>query len=567
MQKQLIECVPNFSEGRDLRVIRQITDAIEQTEGLKLISVEPGAATHRTVVTFVGEPEAVVTAAFNAIATAARLIDMRKHQGAHPRFGATDVCPLVPVANISMDEVAHYARQLGERVGRELEIPVYCYEFAAREDKRRHLENCRQGEYEGLRDKLSHPAWRPDYGPSQFTEKVARTGATAIGARNFLVAINFNLNTRSVRRANAVAFDVREKGRLKRQGGTLTGDVLKDADGHDIWEPGVLPKTKAIGWYIDELELAQVSMNINDITVTPVHVAYDAVFEKARRRGLHVTGSEIVGVVPKSVLIEAGRHYLHKQQRSTGVSEKEIMQIAIKSMGLDDLGPFDPHQKVIEYLIADPNPARLVDLSLADFTYQTASESPAPGGGSVSAAMGAMGAALGTMVANLSAHKRGWDHRWKEFSDYAEQGIALQQRLLQLVDEDTHAFNQIKQAFLLPKGTAEEKSTRRAAIQAALQYAIEVPFETMQVALKSMQIIKAMADFGLASSVSDAGVGALAARGAVLGAFMNVKINAADLQDAAYVQNILSQGSAIEAQAIELEREICALVERRIRAT
>lgn len=559
--KKLIECVPNFSEGRDMTIIKQITDVIESVEGVRLIDVDPGKATNRTVVTFVGTPDEVCEAAFRAAKKASELIDMSRHQGAHPRFGATDVCPLVPVANITMDEVVIYARALAKRIGEELHYPVYCYEFAATEEKRRNLANCRSGEYEGLPNKLKDSEWKPDFGPSTF---VPRTGATAVGARNFLVAYNVNLNTTSTRRANAIAFDIREKGRPVRVGNPVTGKIALDDKGNEVWTPGSLKACKAIGWFIEEYGIAQVSINLTDITITPMHVAFEEAQNRASDRGLRVTGSELVGVVPLSAMLDAGRYFLRKQQRSTGISDREIIKIAVKSMGLDELYPFDPDKKIIEYILTDKSKKKLVDLSLEAFAIETASESPAPGGGSISASMGAFGAALATMVANLSAHKPGWDERWEEFADWAEQGKTYMDQLIKLVDEDTNAFNRIMDAFGLPKGTNEEKELRNKAIQDATLYAIEIPFKVMQLCYESMGVIKAMAEIGNPNSVTDAGVGALAARSGVMGAFLNVKINSAGLKNKDLVEKFISEGNGIVTKAIELEREILQIVEKKI---
>lgn len=562
--KKLIECVPNFSEGRDMGIIRQITSEIENVEGVRLLDVDPGQATNRTVVTFVGEPEPVIEAAFRAIRKAAELIDMRKHKGAHPRFGATDVCPLVPVANITMEETIEYAHKLGERVGRELGIPVYCYENAAFTPERRNLAHVRAGEYEGLAEKLSKPEWKPDFGPAEFN---ATAGATAVGARDFLIAVNFNLNTTSTRRANAVAFDVREKGRPLREGNPVTGKIKKDEKGNEIWIPGTLKGTKAIGWFIDEYGIAQVSMNITNISQTPLHVAFEEVSEKARLRGLRVTGTEIVGLVPARAILEAGRYFLRKQQRSLGVPDSELIKIAVKSMGLDDLKPFKPEEKIIEYMLAAEEKQKLlVDLSAKGFAYETASESPAPGGGSISAYAGALGAALGTMVANLSAHKPGWDEEWESFSDWAEKGHHLMEELLQLVDEDTRAFNKIMDAFGLPKATEEEKAARKKAIQEATLYATLTPLQTMEKSFEAFEIIRAMAEKSNPNSVSDAGVGALCARTAVMGAYLNVKINAAGLEDKALANSLISKGAEIEQKAIQAEKEILEIVNAKINA-
>lgn len=565
MAKRIVECVPNFSEGRDKRVIGEITAAIESVEGVKLLDVDPGEATHRTVVTFVGEPEAVVEAAFRGVKRAAELIDMRRHHGAHPRMGATDVLPLIPVSGITLEECADLARTLARRIADELAVPTYCYEAAAFTPERRNLAVCRQGEYEALPEKLAHAASAPDFGTRPYDEGVARTGATAVGARDFLVAVNFNLNTTSTRRANAIAFDVREKGRPVREGNPITGKIVKDADGNPVMRPGTLPGTKAIGWYIEEYGIAQVSMNITDIARTPLHVAFDEVCRKADERGVRVTGTEIVGLVPKRALVEAGRYFLHKQRRSTGISEEEIVRMAVKSMGLDDLKPFVAEEKVIEYLLeAEDKKKRLVDMTCKAFAEETASESPAPGGGSISAYMGALGAALGAMVANLSSHKAGWDDRWREFSDRAEQGQRLMAELLHLVDEDTEAFNRIMNVFAMPKSTDEERAARSAALERATLYATEVPLRTMKAALGVFDLVRAMAAEGNPNSVSDAGVGALAARSAVLGARLNVRINAAGLKDRAKAEALAAEADAVAAEAERLEREVLAIVEQKI---
>jgi glutamate formiminotransferase/formiminotetrahydrofolate cyclodeaminase len=563
--KKLIECVPNFSEGRDLGIIKQITDEIETVDGVKLLDVDPGATTNRTVVTFIGAPNEVIEAAFRAVKKARELIDMRRHKGDHPRFGATDVCPLVPISGVTMQEVAEYARKLGRRIGDELGIPVYLYENAASEGKRRNLASCREGEYEGVKDRIGSEEWKPDFGPSEFSESVARSGATAVGARDFLIAVNFNLNTTSTRRANAIAFDVREKGRPKREGNSITGKIVTDESGEPVMIPGTLKGTKAIGWLIAEYGTAQVSMNITNLSDTPLHVAFDEVSDKAQKRGVRVTGLEIVGLVPKRAIIDAGKYYLTKQRRSLGVSEAEIIKIAIKSMGLDDLKPFDPSEKIIEYVLAkEEKMNKLIDMTCRDFADETASESPAPGGGSISAYMGALGAALATMVANLSSHKAGWDDRWEEFSDWAVRGQQIKDDLLALVDEDTNAFNKVMDAFGLPKTTDEEKAARTAAIQDATRYATEVPFRTMHRSFEGFEIIKAMAEHGNPNSVSDAGVGALCARSAIMGAFLNVKINAAGLKERAYADDILARGAEIERKAIDLETEILAIVNHKI---
>ncbi len=565
MEKRIVECVPNFSEGRDKQVIAQITGAIEAAGGVKLLDVDPGEATNRTVVTFVGEPEAVVEAAFQGVKKAAEVIDMRKHKGAHPRMGATDVLPLIPIAGITLAECAELARKLAERIASELHVPTYCYEAAAFTPERRNLAVCRAGEYEALPEKLAHEASAPDFGARPFDEGVARTGATTVGARDFLIAVNFNLNTTSTRRANAIAFDVREKGRPVREGNPITGKIVKDAAGNPVMRPGTLRATKAIGWFIEEYGIAQVSMNITDISVTPLHAAFDEVCRKADARGVRVTGTEIVGLVPKRALVEAGKYFLRKQQRSTGIAEEEIVRIAVKSMGLDDLKPFRPEEKVIEYLLeAEDKTKRLIDMTCKDFAAETASESPAPGGGSIAAYMGALGAALGTMVANLSSHKAGWDDRWEEFSDHAEQGQAVLAELLHLVDEDTAAFNRIMNVFAMPKTTDEEKAARSAALQSATRYATEVPLRTMKAAMKVFDLVRAMAADGNPNSVSDAGVGALAARSAVLGARLNVRINAAGLKDRAVADALVAEAEALAAEAVEREKEVLSIVEQKI---
>lgn len=562
--KQLIECVPNISEGRDMNIINQVTAEIEKVEGVKLLDIDPGATTNRTVITFVGEPEPVCEAAFRVVKKAAELIDMRQHHGAHPRQGATDVCPLIPVSNITMEEVVEYARKMAKRFGEELNIPIYCYEEAAFQPKRRNLAYCRTGEYESLSSRLGTEEWKPDFGPNVWNDHSAQTGATQVGARDFLVAINYNLNTTSTRRANAIAFDVREKGRPQREGGKPNGKPMKDGNGNTIMIPGTLKGTKAIGWFIEDYGIAQVSMNITSIKVAPVHLCYDEVTRAAAARGIRVTGAEIVGLIPKSVLIDAGKYYLAKQQRSLGISEEEIMKIAVKSMGLDDLKPFNPKEKVIEYLIEDNNQKKLVDLTCTGFAEETASESPAPGGGSISAYMGALSASLATMVANLSSHKPGWDDQWEFFSDWAVKGQALKDELLHLVDEDTNAFNMIMNAFGLPKKTDEEKAARTAAIQEATKYATQVPFRTMQKAYDCFEVCRAMVEKGNPNSVTDAGVGALCARSAVIGAGMNVKINAASLTDEAFKADILAKAAAIEAKAIAEEAELVKMVNEKI---
>jgi len=573
--ERIIECVPNFSEGRNKEVINKIVAAITGAqapgggERVKLLDVDPGEATNRTVVTFVGSPEAVCEAAFRGEEAAAELIDMRLHHGAHPRSGATDVLPLIPVAGVTLEECAEMARTLSKRIYTELGIPCYCYEAAAYKPERKNLAVCRAGEYEALPEKIADPARRPDFGPEEYNGTVARAGASNVGARNFLIAVNFNLNTTSTRRAMAVAFDVREKGRKAREGGALTGKVLKDAEGKDIWIPGTLKGCKAIGWYIDEYGIAQVSMNITDIEAAPLHKAFEEVCRAAEARGLRVTGTEIVGLVPKKALIDAGRHFLEKQQRSTGIRESEIMKIAVKSMGLDDLKPFDPKEKVIEYLMADEaelaSKERLVRMSLKAFADETASESPAPGGGSISAYMGALGAALGTMVANLSAHKRGWDERWKEFSDWADRGQEVVRELVALVDEDTAAFDRIMEVFKMPKGSEEEKAARAAALEEATLYAAQVPLRTMQASLKALPICLAMARNGNPASASDAGVGALAATAAVRGAQLNVRINSAGLADREKAASLNAEAERIAQEALKLQDEVLESVNTHIK--
>lgn len=560
--KQIIECVPNFSEGRDMSIIKQITDQMQTVDGVKLLDVDPGAATNRTVVTIAGEPEQVVEAAFRAIKKAMEVIDMSKHKGEHPRFGATDVCPLVPVSNITMEETVVYARKLAERVGNELGIPVYCYESAAFVEKRKNLANCRSGEYEGLPKKLNDPEWKPDFGPAAF---LPRTGAVAIGARDFLVAYNINLNTTSTRRANAIAFDIREKGRPMREGNPITGKIIKDEKGNPVNIPGSLKACKAIGWFIEEYGIAQVSINLTNISITPVHVAFEEASKKAQERGLRVTGSELVGLAPMKVFTDAGKYFLRKQQRSTGVSEAELIKIAVKSLGLDDLKPFNPKDKIIEYVLQDSTSSpKLMNMTCSEFADETASESPAPGGGSISAYMGALGVSLATMVANLSSHKPGWDERWAEFSDWAEKGQQLKDELIHLVDEDTRAFNKIMDAFGLPKNSDDEKAARTAAIQEATKYAIEIPFRVMKTSYAAFEIIQAMAETGNPNSVSDAGVGALAARSAVMGAYLNVRINAAGLKDKAFVDKVLAEGAELENNAKEKEAVILSIVNSKI---
>ena len=546
----IIECVPNFSEGNDLNIIKQITDEIELVEGVRLLNVDPGKATNRTVVTFVGNPEAVVEAAYLAIKKAGELIDMSKHKGEHPRMGATDVCPLIPIANITMEETAKYAQQLAKRVGKEIKIPVYLYEAAQPDTKRNNLSVIRAGEYEGFFKKIKQPEWKPDFGPAEFD---AKRGGTVIGARDFLVAYNVNLNTTSVRRANAIAFDVREAGRK-----------IKDDRGQMIVVPGSLKCVKAIGWFIEEYGIAQISINLTNINVTPVHIAFDEVCKKADARGIRVTGSELVGLIPLKSMTDAGKYFLRKQHRSVGVSEKELIKIAVKSLGLDELTTFNPEEKIIEYMLKNKSDNQLVSMTLADFADETASESTAPGGGSISAYVAALGISLGTMVANLSSHKKGWDNRWEEFSNWAEKGQQYKNELLQLVDADTKAFNHIMSAMGLPKGTDEEKAARVKAIQEATKPAIEIPFKVMQVSYNSMEVIKAMVELGNPNSVTDAGVGALCARSAVIGAYMNVRVNAAGFDDKNFVNDLIAKGKEIEKKAIALESQILEIVNGKI---
>ena len=568
MQKRIIECVPNFSEGRNLETIKQITDVIEAQKGVKLLDVDPGEATNRTVVTFVGEPEAVVDTAVAAIKRAIELIDMRQHKGAHPRMGACDVCPLSPVSGITLEECAELARGLAKRIAEELNVPTYCYEAAAFTPERRNLAVCRAGEYEALPEKMQNEEKKPDFGARPYDEGVARTGATAVGARDFLVAVNYNLNTTSTRRANAIAFDVREKGRPMREGNPITGKIMKDEKGNTIMKPGTLKACKAIGWFIEEYGIAQVSMNMTNLSVTPLHVAFDEVCRAADARGVRVTGAEIVGLVPKSALVDAGRHFLRKQNRSTGLPERELVRIAIESMGLSNLKEFKPEEKVVEYILEaeeSKGKKKLVDMTCTGFAEETASESPAPGGGSISAYMGALAAALGTMVANLSSHKAGWDDRWEFFSNWADNGMAVMNELLFLVDEDTEAFNKIMAVFGMPKGTDEEKAARAEAMEAATLYATQVPLRTMKAAYKAFDVVRAMAEEGNPNSVSDAGVGALAARSAVMGACLNVKINAAGLKDRATADKLVAEAEEIQALAQKAEAEILAVVESKIK--
>lgn len=564
MKKQLIECVPNISEGRDTQKIQTIAKVVETVEGVKLLDIDPGKATNRSVITFVGEPENVIEAAFRLIKKAAELIDMSKHNGEHPRFGATDVCPLIPIANISMEETATYAHKLGERVGKELQIPGYFYENAAKEEKRKNLASCRSGEYEGLKEKLVNPEWKPDFGPAEFNRNVAKSGATAISARDFLIAYNVNLNTTSTRRANAIAFDIRELGRVKREGNPITGKKVVDKNGEPIRVPGKLKAVKGIGWYIEEYGIAQISYNLTNISITSMHVAFDETVKSATERGLRVTGSELIGLIPLQAMLDAGDYFLKKQNRSLGISDAEKIKIAVKSLGLDDLKPFNPKEKIIEYLLEDKDTKKLIDFTVADFAEETASESMAPGGGSISAYVGALGVSLGTMVANLSAHKPGWDSNWKMYSDWAEKGQAYKNKLLFLVDEDTNAFNKIIDGFRMPKNTEEEKEARKKAVEDATKYATEIPFEVMQTACNSMEVMQAMIKDGLQNSLSDAGVGALCARTAVIGAYFNVKINAKDIKDRAFADDILARAEKVYQKAIAIEQEVIAHINSKL---
>ena len=559
--KQLIECVPNISEGSDLKKINEIANVVETVSGVSLLNVDPGKATNRTVITFVGEPENIVEAAFLLIKKAQELIDMRTHRGEHPRMGATDVCPLVPISNISMKEVAKWARILSKKVGEELSIPIYCYENAAFNKERRNLANCRSGEYEGLKKKFQDKKWKPDFGPSKFDNSVEKSGATAISARDFLVAYNINLNTTSTRKANAVAFDIREAGRIKREGNKITGKIIHDKSGNPMRTPGLFKSVKGIGWFIKEYGIAQISYNLTDINTSPLHEVFDKTCEQATKRGLRVTGSELIGLVPKKVLIDAGRYFLKKQNRSLGVSEKEIIKIAVKSLGLDELSPFKAKERIIEHMVENNKKDKLISMSLKDFTFETASESPAPGGGSISAYCGAMGASLATMVANLSANKRGWDDKWEEFSNWAEKGFKYQNQLLELVDEDTKAFNKIMEAFQLPKETKSDIKKRNIAIQDATKNAIITPFKVMEIALASMDVIKKMAQIGNPNSITDACVAGLCARTAIRGAFLNVKINCLDYNDKEFITQIIDKGNKIDKKAHKFEEEIIKITE------
>jgi glutamate formiminotransferase/formiminotetrahydrofolate cyclodeaminase len=563
MQPQLIECVPNISEGRDMDKIKKIAHIVETVEGVKLLDIDPGKATNRTVITFVGAPEPAIEAAFKLIQKAAELIDMRKHSGEHPRFGATDVCPLVPISGITLEETANYAHQLGQRVGDELGIPGYFYENAAKSEQRKNLADCRSGEYEGLPKKLDSKEWKPDFGPAQFDQHVAKTGAIAIAARDFLIAYNINLNTTSTRRANAIAFDIREAGRIKRSGNPITGKKVLDKNGEPVRIPGKLKAVKGIGWYIEEYGIAQISYNLTNISITPMHIAFDESCKAAQERGLRVTGSELVGLVPLKAMLAAADYFLTKQQRSLGIAESEKIKIAVKSLGLDDLKPFHPQEKIIEYML-DSGDKKLVDFQLDAFADETAGESMAPGGGSIAAYVGALGVSLGTMVANLSAHKAGWDDRWQFYSKWAEKGQAYKNKLLYLVDEDTRAFNKIIEGFRMPKSTAQEKKVRTAAIQEATKYATEIPFQVMETAYQSMEVMQAMVKDGLPSSLSDAGVGVLCARTAVLGAYFNVRINAKDIKDKKFADNILEKADKIYKNAQRIENEIIAFINSKI---
>ena len=554
MNKQLIECVPNISEGRDIAKINAIAAVVETVEGVKLLDVDPGKATNRTVITFVGEPENVIEAAFRLIKKAAELIDMSKHSGEHPRFGATDVCPLVPISGITLEEAAVYAHKLGERVGKELGIPGYYYENAATSEARKNLASCRAGEYEGLKEKLVNPDWKPDFGPSEFNENVVKSGAIAISARDFLIAYNINLNTTSTRRANAIAFDIREAGRVKYENG-VSGKVMLDKNGEPARIPGKLKAVKGIGWFIEEYGIAQISYNLTNINITPMHIAFDETEKCAIERGLRITGSELIGLIPLKAMLDAGDYFLRKQERSLGISEAEKIKIAVKSLGLDDLKPFNPNEKIIEYLLKDDT-KKLIDLTVSGFAEETAAESIAPGGGSISAYVGTLGVSLGTMVANLSAHKAGWDDKWEFYSDWAVKGQAYKNKLLQLVDEDTNAFNKIIDGFRMPKVTDEEKEARKQAIEKATIYATEIPFQVMETAYNSMEVMQAMLKEGMQSSISDAGVGVLCARTAVVGAYFNVRINAKDIKDRVFAEDILAKSEVIYKKALAAEKEV-----------
>ena len=561
MNKQLIECVPNISEGRDMDKINTIAKVVETIEGIKLLDVDPGNATNRTVITFVGEPDKVIDAAFLLIKKASELIDMRKHSGEHPRFGATDVCPLVPISGITLEETAAYAHKLGKRVGEELGIPGYFYENASLEEKRRNLANCRSGEYEGLKEKLVNPDWKPDFGPSEFNDHAAKTGVTAISARDFLIAYNINLNTTSTRRANSIAFDIREGGRIKREGNLITGKKVLDKDENPVRIPGKLKAVKGIGWYIDEYGIAQISYNLTNISITSMHIAFDETCKSAEARGLRVTGSELIGLIPLQAMLDAADYYLIKQERSLGISEGEKIKIAVKSLGLDDLKPFNPKEKIIEYLLEDMDTNKLVDLTVTGFAEETASESMAPGGGSISAYVGVLGVSLGTMVANLSAHKAGWDDRWEEFSQWAVKGQAYKNKLLFLVDEDTNSFNKIIDGFRMPKGTTEEKELRKQAIEDATKYATEIPLQVMETAHDSIEVMEAMLKDGIKNSLSDAAVGVLCARTAVIGAYFNVRINAKDIKDRVFAEDIVAKAEKIYQSTLQKESKVIKFID------
>ena len=564
MKQQLIECVPNISEGRDLKKINTIANVVTEVEGVKLLDIDPGKATNRTVITFVGEPSQVIEAAFKLIKKASELIDMSKQTGEHPRFGATDVCPLVPIANISMEETTQYAHRLGKRVGDELGISGYFYENAATKENRRNLANVRSGEYEGLEKKLSDKNWKPDFGPTSFTTKTKNSGVTAISARDFLVAYNINLNSTSTRRANAIAFDIREAGRVKRDGNPITGKKILDTNGDPVRIPGKLKAVKGIGWYIEEYGIAQISFNLTNISITSMHEAFDETCKAADKRGIRVTGSELVGLVPLQAMLGAADYFLQKQNRSLGISESDKIKIAIKSLGLDDLKPFNPEERIIEYVMSTNQPKKLIDYTVKGLADETASESMAPGGGSISAYVGALGVSLGTMVANLSAHKPGWDEKWEFYSKWAEKGQRYKKDLLFLVDEDTIAFNKIIDGFRMPKSTPEEVKTRQEAIENATKYATEIPFKVMETAYNSMEVMMAMAKGGIQNSLSDAGVGALCARTAVIGAYFNVRINAKDIKDKSFAEEILSKAKGIYDKTKLLENEMIQLIDSKI---
>ena len=563
MNRQLIECVPNISEGRDAIKIKAIASVVETVAGVKLLDVDPGKATNRTVITFVGEPENVIEAAFLLIKKAAELIDMSKHTGEHPRFGATDVCPLVPISGITLEETAVFAHKLGERVGKELGIPGYFYENAAKEAKRKNLATCRSGEYEGLKEKLVDPDWKPDFGPAEFNASVVKSGATAISARDFLIAYNVNLNTTSTRRANAIAFDIREAGRVKYENG-ITGKKVLDKNGQPVRIPGKLKAVKGMGWYIEEYGIAQISYNLTNINITSMHVAFDETVKSATKRGLRVTGSELIGLIPLKAMLDAADYFLKKQERSLGISEKEKIKIAVKSLGLDDLKPFNPKEKIIEYLLEDTTSKKLIDFTVKDFAEETAGESMAPGGGSISAYVGALGVSLGTMVANLSAHKAGWDAKWEFYSKWAEKGQAYKNKLLFLVDEDTNAFNKIIDGFRMPKSNAEEIEARKEAIENATKYATEIPFQVMETAYNSMEVMQAMITEGMQTSLSDAGVGILCARTAVIGAYFNVRINAKDIKDRVYAEEILNKAKTVFDKTIQIEKEVMDYIDTKM---